>query len=230
LFVVVLPSACTRAGTTAEATTSLPPAEIPVQVTESARVTAEPEPTGVPGLAADDPFCSAWAGYVGTLQALGTAASFGDLASSQLAALELASAPYLVEVADTIDASWPPDLATEHVVAIEQRIGPYSRRATTAVGALLDAGVSEAELTTLSSTWQSALLGRDPEAPVIALPPVADELRAKIVAAATAYDGAVTPFAQDPSLVVDGVEQPMTDAYLVAHCPDLASSGVGDAL
>ncbi|MEY2400600.1 MAG: hypothetical protein QOJ08_711, partial [Ilumatobacteraceae bacterium] len=38
------------------------------------------------------------------------------------------------------------------------------------------------------------------------------------------------PFAQDPSLVILGVESPLTDAYLVAHCPDLASSGVGDAL
>ena len=45
-----------------------------------------------------------------------------------------------------------------------------------------------------------------------------------------AYDKARTPFAQDPSLAIDGVETPLTDAYLAVHCPDLASSGVGDAL
>ena len=85
------------------------------------------------------------------------------------------------------------------------------------------------ELDTLSSTWQTALLGRDPNAPVLSVPPIAAGLQAKIDAAAAAYDRVVTPFAQDPSLVVDGVKMPLTDAYLAAHCPDLASSGVGDA-
>ena len=41
---------------------------------------------------------------------------------------------------------------------------------------------------------------------------------------------AETPFPQDPSLVVDGVKTPLTDAYLTTHCPDLSSSGVGDAI
>jgi hypothetical protein len=66
--------------------------------------------------------------------------------------------------------------------------------------------------------------------PIIELPVIAGDLQAKVDAAAAAYDAAVTPFAQDPSLAVDGVATPATDAYLVAHCPDLASSGVGDAL
>ncbi len=65
---------------------------------------------------------------------------------------------------------------------------------------------------------------------MIEIPPVADELRAKVDAAGRAYDASVTPFAQDPSLVVDGLSAPLTDAYLAAHCPDLAASGVGDAL
>jgi hypothetical protein len=55
-------------------------------------------------------------------------------------------------------------------------------------------------------------------------------IQAKVDAAATAFDSDVTPFAQDPSLVVDAVDTPLTDAYLAAHCPDLAASGVGDAL
>jgi hypothetical protein len=184
----------------------------------------------VPGLAAADPFCSAWAGYVGTLQALGVASSFGQLSSRQFAALELAAAPRLTEVAAAIDAAWPADLEAERTVVIEQRIGPYARRASRGVDALREAGVSDAELTAMGLTWQEALLTRDPDAPVIELAPVAADLQAKLDAAATSYDSAVTPFAQDPSLVVDAVATPATDAYLVAHCPDLASSGVGDAL
>ena len=192
--------------------------------------TAASEPTGVPGLTATDPLCAAWAAYVGTVQALGIAASFGGLSSERFAALELEAAPRLVEVAASIDASLPPELASERTVVTELRIGPYARRAKSAVDALTAAGVTPDELSTLSSTWQSALLERDPQAPVLSVPPIAADLQAKVDAAAAAYDKVVTPFAQDPSLVVDGVKMPLTGAYLVAHCPDLASSGVGDAL
>jgi hypothetical protein len=164
------------------------------------------------------------------LQALGIAASFGELPSDRFAALELAAAPRLVEVAAAIDASWPSELSAERTVALDKRIGPYARRASRGVDSLRAAGVSAAELATLSADWQQALSVRDPEATVIELPPIAANLQAALDAAAVAYDGAITPFAQDPSLVVDGVETPATDAYLVLHCPDLASSGVGDAL
>jgi hypothetical protein len=193
-------------------------------------VAAASEPTGVPGLTADDPFCSAWAGYAGTLQALGIAASFGDLSSDRFAALELVAAPRLVELVAAIDASWPSELDGERDVVMDQRIGPYARRAQAAVDALTDAGVTTAELATLSSTWQTALMARDPEVSVIDVPSVADDLHAKVDGAAVAFDEARTPFSNDPSLATDGVETPLTDAYLVAHCPDLASSGVGDAL
>jgi hypothetical protein len=192
--------------------------------------TAVPEPTGVPGLTADDPFCSAWAGYAGTLQALGIAGSFGELSSDQFAALELVASSRLVEVAAAIDSAWPAELAAEHDVVIDKRIGPYARRAQSAVAALSNAGVTTADLAVLSAAWQAALLSRDPQMPVIEVPPQAPELQAEIDAAAVAFDAAVTPFNHDPSLAIDGVETPLTDAYLVAHCPDLASSGVGDAL
>ena len=98
------------------------------------------------------------------------------------------------------------------------------------VETLSNAGVTADELVTLSAAWEAALLARDPASPVIDVPPVADELQAKVDAAGQAYNSAVTPFAQDPSLVVDGLAAPETDAYLAAHCPDLVSSGVGDAL
>jgi hypothetical protein len=223
-------SACTQTPASVQPTTSLPPAEVHPRTTATTPVTAAPQPTGVPGLTAADPFCSAWAGYVGTLQALGTAASFGGLTSDGFAMLELAAAPRLVEAAAAIDQAWPPELSSERDVAIEQRIGPYTRRAQHAIDALTNAGVTAAELGTLSADWQKALLARDPNTPVIELPPQAADLQAELDAAAATYNAAVTPFAQDPSLVVDAVETPETDAYLLAHCPDLASSGVGDAI
>jgi hypothetical protein len=199
-------------------------------VAQTVLVTAAPEPTGVPGLDAEDPFCSVWAAYVGTLQALSIAASFGGLPSDQFAAVELVSTPRLVEVAAAIDASWPSELAAERTVVLDKKIGPYARRASRGVDFLRAAGVSDAELVTLGAAWQQALSVRDPQATVIEPSPVAADLQAKLDEAAAAYDSEVTPFAQDPSLVVDGVETPATDAYLVTHCPDLASSGVGDAL
>jgi hypothetical protein len=231
-------SSCSSAGSSTDraassATTSSPAetsAQISAQVALTLPITAASEPTGVPGLGAVDPFCSAWAAYVGTLQALGIAASFGELPSDQFAAVELLATPRLVEVAAAIDVSWPSELSAERWFVLDKRIGPYARRASAGVDFLRTAGVSDAELVTLSADWQQALSVRDPQAAVIELPPVAAELQAKVDAAAAAYDRAVTPFAQDPSLVVDGVEAPATDAYLVTHCPDLAWSGVGDAL
>lgn len=167
---------------------------------------------------------------MGTVQALGVAASFGDLSSEQLAVLELTSTPYLVKAADSIGGSWPVQLESERTSVIEQRIGPYARRARRGVDALDGAGVTPAELSALSSAWESALTTRDPRSPVLAVPSVAATIQVKVDAVATAFDSEITPFAQDPSLVVDAVDTPLTDAYLAAHCPELAASGVGDAL
>jgi hypothetical protein len=223
-------AACASSDRSTQPTTSLPPAEAPGRAADTFPPSAPPEPTGVPGLTADDPFCSAWAGYAGTLQALGIAASFGDLSSDRFAALELVAASRLVEVAAAIESTWPAELAGERDMVMDRRIGPYARRAQSAVTALTQAGVTADELAELSDVWQSALLARDPAVPVIVVPPVAADLQAKIDGAAVAFDQAVTPFAHDPSLAIYGVETPATDAYLVEHCPDLASSGVGDAL
>jgi hypothetical protein len=192
--------------------------------------TAPPEPTGVPGLNAADQFCAAWVAYSASVQALGVAASFGDLSSEQLAVLELVAAPRLVAAVDEITASWPEELTAERAVVVESRLGPYFRRALSAVAAITATGVAEPGLEALREAWQSALESRDPESPVIDIPDIAPELRAQIDTAATAYDNAVTPFAQDPSLSVEGIDTPVTDAYLATRCPDLAASGVGDSL
>ena len=227
---MTLASGCSPATPSAHPTTSIPPAEAQDRSDGPTSPSPVVEPTGVPGLTATDPFCATWASYVGTIQVLGTAAAFGDLASTDLAALELAAAPRLVDDTAAIDGSWPAELAAERAIVVEQRIGPYARRAQRGVQTLLDAGVSDDELISLSDAWEAALLARDPVSPVIEIPPVADGLLAKVESAGRAYDAAFTPFSQDPSLVVEAVATPLTDAYLSAHCPDLAASGVGDAL
>jgi hypothetical protein len=223
-------AACTDAAPAASPTSSLPPAESPTRLDPTTAATGIPEPTGVPGLTAADPLCAAWAAYVGTVQALGIAASFGSLPSDQFAVLELQAAPRFVEIAAAIETAWPAELASERTLVLDQRIGPYTRRAQHAVDALTAAGVTAGELAMLTSNWQTALSGRDPDAAVIQVPTVGADLEARLDAAATAYNAAFTPFAQDPSLVVDAVKTPATDAYLMDHCPDLVSSGVGDAL
>lgn len=230
MVVAAISSGCTQTAPRATPTTSIPPAEVAARAGGTVPITAAPEPTGTPGLAAADPFCSAWASYAGTLQVLGIAASFGDLTTVQFAVVELAAAPRLVEATAAIEAHWPEELAGERALVIDHRIGPYARRGRRGVDALRAAGLTDAELATLSSDWQTALAGRDPQVPVIERPAVADELQTKLDAAGRAYDTAVTPFAQDPSLVVDSVGTPATAAYLATKCPDLASSGIGDAL
>ena len=211
-------------------TTSIPPAGLPTPTSRPSPASAAPEPTGVPGLTAADPFCAAWAAYAGTLQALGVAASFGNVSGAQLAALELAAAPRLAAVTAAIAASWPAELATEKSVVIEQRIGPYARRAQRAVDALRAGGVTADELASLTTAWQQSLAERDPRVAVIVLSEVPANLQTKLDATGKTWDADVTPFAQDPSLLVGGVATPATDQYLAAHCPDLASIGVGDAL
>ncbi len=177
-----------------------------------------------------DPFCAAWAGYAGTLQALGVAASFGELTAGQVAALEVTAAPRLVEVVAAIDGAWPAELESERGMVIDKRIGPYVRRARRGIDALRAAGVTAPDLATLSAAWQASLAGRDPRVAVIVLPSIPQDLQAEIDAAGRAFDSVVTPFAEDPSLSVENVETPATDEYLSRQCPDLASIGVGDAL
>jgi hypothetical protein len=181
-------------------------------------------------LTASDPYCAAWAAYAGTLQALSVAASFGNIDGDQLAALELAAAPRLVAASAEIAASWPPDLQMEQSVVIEQRVGPYARRAQRAVEALQTAGVTAAQLVTLTTAWQQSLAEQDPRVAVIVLPGVTGDLQTKLDAAGKTWNADVTPFTQDPSLLVGGVAAPATDQYLAAHCPALATMGVGDAL
>lgn len=204
---------------------------VPVEtVVDLPSSTVGPEPTGVPGIDDPDPFCAAWAVYSGSVQSIGIANAFGGLPTVEVARLEVIAAASLVESVGGIGSRWPAELVGERSVVLADLIGPYGRRAEKAIAALRDAGVTDDELAELVVVWRTALAERNAEEPVIAVPPLRDELDAKVQAAAVAFDASATPFADDPSLIVESVETPLTDAYLSATCPDLASSGVGDAI
>jgi|JI10StandDraft_1071094.scaffolds.fasta_scaffold99648_3 hypothetical protein len=192
--------------------------------------TAGPEPTGVPGLYDADPYCAAWALYSGSLQAVGVADAFGQLASIDVAELELLAAWSINGAVADIDANWPGELVEERTIVREELLGPFARRATKAIAALRAAGVTDDQLVELNKTWLTALAARNPGEPVITVPPLGDELAAKVAVAAAAFDAEVTPFSADPSLIVDSVTTPLTDVYLSTRCPELANSGVGDAV
>ena len=158
------------------------------------------------------------------------AAAFGDASSADLAVLELMAAVTVTDAIGRIVTAWPAELADEYRVAVDDLLGPFDRRSQKALGALREATVTDAELAELGGAWVQALRQRDHALPMPELPDVAPGLRTKVGAAAAAFDLAVTPFAADPSLAVDAVDTPATDAYLAEHCPDLANSGVGDAV
>lgn len=189
-----------------------------------------PEATGVAGIDDPDPFCASWAVYSGTLQTIGIAHAFGGLAGGDLARLELFAAASLIDAVNGIGSRWPAALVAERSVVLSDLVGPFSRRAEKAMSALRAAGLTDDEVAELRIAWRATLRTRDPRAPAAAVPSAPPTLAAKVNSAAAAFDAAVTPFAEDPSLVVDSVSTPLTDSYLGAHCPDLASSGVGDAV
>ena len=129
-----------------------------------------------------------------------------------------------------IGANWPNDLLGERSQVLSNLVGPFGRRAQRALSMLLDAGATELELQQFRQLWTDALHARLPDEPVITLAPLSSELEDLVRTAAGRFDAALTPFAIDPSLNVSSVPSPRTDAYLAEHCPDLASSGVGDAV
>ena len=222
------PTSTAVSQSTAAGATTTP--SIPTSDSALGGSTVAPEPTGVPGVDDEDEFCAGWARYSGTLQALGVASAFGGLTPVEMARLEVIAAPSLVVSAADIDATWPAELDDEREVVVDDLVGPFVRRSQKAIDALTAAGATEGDLDALRSAWLDALRARHGENPVIEVPAIPDDLAAIVDAAAAAFDASVTPFADDPSLVTESVEAPATDAYLAEHCPDLASSGVGDAI
>lgn len=186
------------------------------------------EPTGVPGITDADPFCASWAVFVGSLQSISIASAFGDLPAGELATLEVVAGPSVVAARDAIGDAFPAELESERTVVLDQRIGPFARRAERAVAELTNGGATADDLDALDEVWIEALADRVADDPVIAVEFPSVDVEGIVTGAATRFDAGVTGFADDPSLIVGDVNTPLTDTYLATHCPALASSGVGD--
>jgi hypothetical protein len=181
----------------------------------------------VPGIDAADEFCAAWARYGATLQIIAVAVNYGGLSSADSAVLELESSPTITRAAGEIEQRWPAELAPEKATALDKYIGPFARRAAKAGEALAGAGASAADVDTIDSTWRAMLAAHDPDVPTVDIQ-LPDDVMAKVDAGSAAFDTAVNPWGADPSLTADLNDIPMTKQYLAAHCPDLASIGLGD--
>ncbi len=203
---------------------------IPASVDTAGDSVPETGSVGVPGLDDPDAFCAAWAVYGGTLQAIGVAQAFGGLSSLEVARLEVVASAALVASVDAVGRHWPADILGDQSVVLTNLVGPYGRRAQKALTMLTDAGATELQLQQFRQLWDDALRSRRADEPVITLAPLPSELEDLVKVVAAQFDAAVTPFADDPSLNVDSVEVPRTYTYLAEHCPDLASSGLGDAV
>ena len=188
------------------------------------------DPTGVQGLDDPDAFCAAWAAYAGSLQAIAVAQGFGDLSSLEGARLEMIAASSLSRAVNGIGANWPAELNAERSIALSSLIGPYDRRAQKARELLMEMGATDDDLQALADVWLHALRTQAADDPVPAISGLSPRLEDIVSRAAMQFDAEVTPFQLDPSLEVSWVSTPLTDLYLADHCPDLASSGVGDQL
>jgi hypothetical protein len=238
LCVPVVVSACDPAGpsagsapTTAGPTTgAVGSGEPAATITTTAPTAAVTEPTGVPGVDDADPWCAAWARYAGSLQVVSVAIAFGGIGDVDAARLELAAAPAVRAAIATIAASWPAALASEREAVLADLLGPFDRRAARAESALVAAGATDDDLAVLRDAWTAVLRARDPDVPTVELPALDAAVASRLAVAAEAFAAAATRFDRDPSLVTDTSAVPATRAALARECPDLASSGLGDAI
>lgn len=229
VVVAVLLAACSDDGTAPESGAStVAPSTLPV---DSAPVASPaPEPTGVPGLDDDDPFCADWARYAGTVQVLSVAAAFGELDELGLTRLEIAAAPDLVTTIGVLAARWPDEIASERDTVLAGSMGGWRERSGAVVDTVQAEGVDTGQLAGLGLAWTELLASRDPEAPVPDLGAYTPEQLAVLDAQAPIVLGALGAFTTDGALRREPVDAPATRAYLAATCPDLAASGVGDAI
>jgi hypothetical protein len=199
--------------------TTAPPA---AGATASTAIPTVPE-VGVPGLESDDVLCRAWSRFGGSFQVLAVASSFGAGGPGAVAELEVLAAASVARAYEDLLASWPDELAAERDVVAEEYLGPFARRAESALDALVDAGATEEVLDELVAAWEDALARRDPTDPevAVAVPATAVDVVAE---AAGEFGAAAVPIPEDPELRVTA-EAPATEAYLAATCPDRGTLG-----
>ncbi len=175
-----------------------------------------PADTGVPGLDSGDAFCAAWSRFGGSWQVVLAATAFGDPAEA--ARLEVIASTVAGDAYEAIFAAWPAELAVEQAVVADQYFGAFQRRSADALAALRSATATDPDVERLAEAWVTALAGRDPSNPVLAVD-LPDDLSALADAAAAEFIAARVPLTDDPSMIITAAT-PRTDEYLATACPD----------
>ena len=226
------PASVTAAGSMAPGETAPDQtAEQPSDATTSGEVTAQdtagvpvatpvatpaPPPTGVPGLDSDDDFCSAWSRFGGSWQVLVQANFAGD--PQQAARLEVIASTLVGDAYDDVFEVWPSDLDDEREVVADGYFGPFRRRSTDALQALVDSGASDDDIARLADVWSQSLAGYDPAAAAIDVEVPAD-LESLVSDATELFVQQRVALPEDPTMVIT-VSTPETDAFLGTACPD----------
>ena len=252
LGLIVL-GACSSASTTAAGTTATtaattsaapaapaaPPAAAPTDSSEAAAGdSAPPTPsttttlapsddpplTGVPGAASADGFCHDYGVMVTTSYLVGLAEAFGDEAGARRAEVVAANSFIVARAGATEQLAV---VAPDDAGGFDDRWGPYADRARAALDALVATGAGDVAL---DSVWDAILAGHDRNDPklVIDLPAPVSEA---VDRAATAFGAADGTLADSGALAATAtVATPGVDAYVLAHCPDVAALTAGDAI
>ena len=189
-------------------------------------MTAEPPPTGVPGLSSDDAFCRDYARVLGTSNLLTISGAFGAQTVEELARVEAIAAPAVAEAAAIIGDEVPESAAADADVLVRDVVGPVAARAARVVDALRSAGLDDVALTDLVARWDEVLETDDQGDPAVSVDPLDADTEAAIAAALVTLD--LVPYHQDTTLFVPGASTPLVFAHVQQSCPEILGL-LGDA-
>lgn len=186
-----------------------------IDLAEAAESQIVPE-TGVPGIDSTDAFCRSWSEFAGSFQALALVSAVGEPENAQM--LEVVASQAIADAVAGLGAHLPPELEAERTILTVDFAGPMLRRAERALSELAIAGASDDDLLAYASLWLASLSSvgvSDPELTV----DLETVNGAAVDAAVAAFAAALPSITADPSLITNAAI-PVTEAYLVANCPD----------
>lgn len=202
---------------------------------ESPDVSAEPviesippvAETGVPGIDSGDAFCRAWSQYAGSVQALSLA--WAVQPAQDAAVLEVAATDAVSDAVAAMAVELPTEIEPNRDALTVDVPGPFLRRAERARQALVDEGVSAAEIEQLGGAWIEAVAAAGLDAEDVSVT-VTPELASKLDAAAESFRRAVPSILEDPTL--DTTEFDITPSldYIFDNCPDRGTLAGNDVI
>jgi hypothetical protein len=188
--------------------------ESPEPVVESIPPVAE---TGVPGIDSDDAFCRGWSVYAGSVQALSLAWAVQPADAASV--LEVAANDAVADAVAAMASELPAEIEANRDALTIDVPGPFLRRAERARQALVEEGVSDAEIEQLGDAWIDALASAGLDAEDVSVQ-LSAELEPRVEVAAASFRDSVPSILEDPTL--DTTEFDITPSldYIFENCPD----------